>query len=390
MKKKVVFVTKALWIGGIETALVNLLNYIDYDKYEVTLLVLKAELDMLEQINSKCRVLIVDRDENVTFSKKYRFSRLYHLTEKTEKPSLLHRAMLWTVPMIQWIENRLYIHYIRQLMRNEAFDTAVIYSDVVGEIVVRAIRAKQYLMFYHHGAMRRVYHDEIAYRQCKNIIAVSENQAESLREFCPKYKDKIIAVHNLTDVERIRKKSEDVSEEKFDRKKFHIVSVGRVSYEKGMDIAVRACAELVKNGYTNVCWWIVGDGPAMSDIKAAVAELHLEDYVVMSGMKRNPYPYIRQADLYVQPSRFEAFGLTIMEAMILGKAILATNSLGAREMIDDGENGLLCEIDEKKMGEQIGQLIQEPVRLRMLEQAVGQIDFIGQNRKNIAMLEKLI
>ena len=215
MKKKIIFVTKALWIGGIETALVNLLKYFDYDKYEVTLLVLKAELDMLGQIHPKCRVLIADRDETVTFPKKYRFSQLYHLTEEPENPSSLHKAMLWTVPLIRWVENGLYIRYIRQLMRDEKFDTAVIYSDVAGETAVRAIKAEQYLMFYHHGAMRRVYHDKVAYKQCEKIIAVSENQAMALREFHPKYKDKIVVVHNLTDVDGIRKKAKDFSETKF-------------------------------------------------------------------------------------------------------------------------------------------------------------------------------
>lgn len=69
MKKKVIFVTKALWIGGIETSLVNLLNHFDYDKYNVTLLVIRAELDLLGQIHPKCRVLVVDRDQTVTFQK---------------------------------------------------------------------------------------------------------------------------------------------------------------------------------------------------------------------------------------------------------------------------------------------------------------------------------
>ena len=61
MKKKIIFVTKALWIGGIETALVNLLKHFDYNKFDVTLLVLKAELDMLDQINPNCKVIIADR-----------------------------------------------------------------------------------------------------------------------------------------------------------------------------------------------------------------------------------------------------------------------------------------------------------------------------------------
>ena len=204
-----------------------------------------------------------------------------------------------------------------------------------------------------------------------------------------KYKDKIVVVHNLTDVDGIRKKAKDFSETKFDSEKFNIVSVGRVSHEKGMDIAVRACAELVRNGYSNICWWIVGDGPAMQEVKALIKALCLEKHVITTGMKKNPYPYIRQADLYVQPSRFEAFGLTILEAMILGKAVVATSSMGANEVIDEGKNGLLCEANAGKMSERIEQLIRNPGKLKELKLVVHQMDFKGQNKKNMGMLEKL-
>lgn len=389
MKKKVIFVTKALWIGGIETALVNLLKYFDYDRYEVTLLVLKAELDVLDQIHPKCRVLVADRDQTVSFQEKYKYKKLSHLTEQTENPSVLHKMMMWAVPIIRWAENQLYIQYIRKLMHDEQFDTAVIYSDVAGETAVKAIKADKFLMFYHHGAMRHVYHDKIAYRKCRSIIAVSENQAEALRRFNPQYKDKIVAIHNLADVEGIREKALALPEEPFDSRKFNIVSVGRVSHEKGMDFAVRVCAELVKNGYNNICWWIIGDGPAMQEVKETIRELKLEKYVMMPGMKKNPYPYIQQADLYVQPSRFEAFGLTIIEALILGKAVVSTNTLGACETIKNEENGLLCETDVEKLAARIEFLLQNPEKLEELKRAAGQIDFIEQNQKNLSVLEKL-
>lgn len=390
MKKKIIFVTKALWIGGIETALVNLLKQFDYDKYDVTLLVLKAELDMLDQIHPKCRVLIADREKTVTFSEKYRYSRLFHLTEKPERPSGFHKMMMWTVPMMRWMENRLYIRYIRKLMREEEFATAVIYSDVAGETAVRAIRAKKYLMFYHHGAMRHVYHDKIAYRKCDKIIAVSENLAESLRKFNPKYGNKITVVHNLTDIEGIRRKGQEPIPDHFDSRKFNIVSVGRVSHEKGMDLAVRACARLVKDGYDNVRWWIVGDGPAMQEVKTEIERLHMEAYVITVGMKTNPYPYIQHADLYVQPSRIEAFGLTITEAMILGKAVLATNTLGACEIITDGENGILCRSDEEQLARNIEMLIQKPQKVDNIERRVRMIDFSKQNQDYIYQFEKML
>ena len=390
MKKKIIFVTKALWIGGIETALVNLLKYFDYDKYDVTLLVLKAELDMLDQIQPKCRLLIADREETVTFQERYRYGRLFHLTEKSDTPSRLHKMMMWTVPIIRWAENRLYIRYIKKQMKNERFDTAVIYSDVAGETAIRAIKADKYLMFYHHGAMRHVYHDKIAYKKCEKIISVSEHQAEALRKFNPRYSGKVTTIPNLTDVAGIQEKSLALTREQFDTTKFNIVSVGRVSHEKGMDLAGKACAELVTEGNDNIRWWIVGDGPAMQEVKKMIKELHMEEYVITVGMQKNPYPYIRQADLYVQPSRFEAFGLTILEAMILGKAVLATDTMGAHEIINDGKNGLICDVTGKGMAGQIKELILDLKKLAKLERAVREIDFIEHNRNNLSRIEELL
>ena len=390
MKKKIIFVTKALWIGGIETALVNLLKQFDYEKYDVTLLVLRAELDMLDQIHPKCRVLIADREKTVTFSEKYRYSRLFHLTEKPDRPSGFHKMMMWTVPAIRWLENWLYIRYIRKLMRGEEFATAVIYSDVAGETAVRAIKAKKYLMFYHHGAMRHVYHDKIAYRKCDKIIAVSENLAEALRKFNPKYSNKITAVHNLTDIEGIRRKGQELIPDHFDSRKLNIVSVGRVSHEKGMDLAVRACARLVKNGYNNVRWWIVGDGPAMQEVKTEIERLHMEAYVITVGMKTNPYPYIQHADLYVQPSRFEGYPMTILEALILGKVVVSTNNPGAAEIIDDEKNGVLCDPSVDSIVKKIERLIQNAPYFSNIKKVIEKTDFIGQNQQSIYMFKELL
>lgn len=388
MREKLIFVSKALWIGGIETALVNLLNHFDYEKYDVTLLVLRAELDMLERIHPRCRVLVADREKTVSFERAYTHSRLFHLTEESIDPSSLHKMMMWTVPAIKWIENRLYIRYIRKWMREEFFDTCIIYSDVAAETAVRAIRAGKFLMFYHHGAMRHVYHDEIGYKKCDKIIAVSENQASELKAFVPKYAEKIIVIHNLTDVEGIRKKAAQPTAETFDETKFNIVSVGRVSHEKGMDLAIRACAKLVADGFDNIRWWIVGGGPAMREVQDTIAETHMEDYVITVGMQSNPYPYIRQADLYVQPSRYESFGLTIMEALILDKKVVSTDTFGAREILSRRDDCALCQVDVTLLADTVKKYMKCP---ELLQQA-GSVSkqFEKENKAQIEAFENLL
>ena len=390
MKKKIIFVTKALWIGGIETALVNLLKYFDYDKYDVTLLVLKAELDMLDQIPPKCRVMIADREKTVTFQKRYGYSRLFHLTEETDSPSRLHRIMMWTIPMIRWTENRLYIRYIKKQMQRGQFDTAVIYSDVAGETAVRAIKADKYMMFYHHGAMRHVYHDKIAYKKCNKIIAVSAHQAEALRNFVPRYADKIVAVNNLADVNGIRVKSQETIPEKFDKGYFNIVTCGRISKEKGMDLAVEACNRLIANGYKKIRWWIIGGGPAYNDVKKMVQKLNLESYVYMPGMKENPYPYIAKADLYVQPSRFEGYPMSILEAVILKKIVISTNNKGAEEMLKNLKCGILCKIDSTDLAEKISSIISDLQYYDEKKQEMEGIDLMQKNRQILKQMETLL
>ena len=385
MKKKIIFVTEALWIGGIETAMANLLKSLDYDKCDVTCLILRNDQTMAPQLPEQVRLLVADRHDAVSFREPYSYARLYHLTEESSNPSRLHRAMMWVVPAIKWIENRLYICYIRENLKDERFDTCVIYSDRTAEAAVRGIRADRFLLFYHHGAMRREYHDEIGYRKSEKIIAVSHAVEQKLRKFRPTHAHKMMTLHNLADVEGIRAKGTESVPEAFPEDKFHIVSCGRVSHEKGMDLAVEACAELVTRGHNHIHWWIVGGGPAEQEVREKIAELRMEAYVTMLGMKNNPYPYIKRADLYVQPSRFESYGLTIAEAMVLGKPIISTDTDGAGEIITHGENGSLCTIDARSIADAVRNAMEHP-KVRM---TFGE-EIEEKNRAIIAQLDKLL
>lgn len=385
MKKKIVFVTEALWIGGIETALVNLMNCMDYEKYDVTCLVLRGSLELAERITPRCRLIVADRGRTVTFTEVYKHNRLYHLTEESENPSRLHRAMMWTVPAIRWLENRLYIRYIREQMKGEHFDTCVIYSDRTAETAVRAVKADKYLLFYHHGAMRKVWHDEIGYRKADKIIAVSGAVEQKLRMFRPQYADKMMTIHNLTDVEGIRAKSLEPIPEVFPADKFNIVSCGRVSREKGMDLAVEAAAELVAMGHDDIHWWIVGGGPAENEVREKITQLHMENHVTMLGMKDNPYPYIRKADLYVQPSRFEGYPMTILEALILGQPVVSTRTGGAQDILESGDGGIMCDITSKGIAACIAEL-RNNKKVRELQDNTLRIDWVGYNNDIVKRL----
>lgn len=388
MKKKLIFVSEALWIGGIETALVNLLNRLDYEKYDVTCLVLRASLEMADRITPGCRLMVADREKTVSFPAPYRFSRLFHLTEECQHPSRLHMAMMWAVPAIRWLENRLYIRYICENLKNEHFDTCIIYSDRTAETAVRAVNADRYLMFYHHGAMRKVYHDEIGYKKAEKVITVSERTVDMLKQFRPKYADKVIVVHNLIDIPGVLKKATEAPDTVFPKEKFNLVSCGRLSEAKGIDWAIEACRLLLVKGYEDVHWWIVGGGPDAEMLQKQIKKAGIEDHFHMLGMKSNPYPYIAAADLYVQPSRFENYSVVILEAMALGKPILATVT-AAQIQIQSGRNGLLCEPNPEGIAAGIEYLYNHREEMEVYSRYLKGNSLEGHNDEIMEALEAL-
>ncbi len=390
-KKKIIFVTQALWIGGIETALVNLINRLDYNKYDVTCLITQNYLDMADRLTKKCKLIVADRQSPVTFSNPYKFKKIYDILEEPQGATRFRR-LIWRILNILFkaLENHLYSDYIKEQMKDEHFDTAVIYSDRVAEIAVKAIKAKKNLMFYHHGAIRKEYHDRYGYEKSEKIIAVSDNIAKNLKAYRKKYADKIVTVNNVIDIDSIIEKSkESIENDFFSEHNFNIVSCGRLSPVKGLNLAIEAVAKLVNEGYTDINWYIVGGGPIEKDIKKQIAELKMEKHIFMLGMKNNPYPYMKKCDLFIQPSLFEGFSLSIMEAKILGTPILATYA-AAGTQIENGNDGFLCETNEKSIYENILELYKNREQLESCKSALKNCDFESKNKQIVSCFEEML
>ena len=390
-KKKIIFVSQALWIGGIETALVNLINKLDYNKYDVTCLITQNYVDMAERLTKNCRLIVADRCSLVTFTKPYKFKKLYKILEEPQGATRFRR-FIWHILNILFkaLETHLYSGYIKEQLKGESFDTAIIYSDRVAEITVKAINAKKFFMFYHHGAMRKEYHDRYGYEKSEKIIAVSDNIAKKLKAYRKKYTKKIVTVNNIVDIDSIINKSkEPIEEGLFSENTFNIVSCGRLAPVKGLNFAIEAIARLVEEGYTDINWYIVGGGPIQEDIRKQIASCKMEKHIFMLGMKNNPYPYIKKCDLFIQPSIFEGYSLSIMEAKILGTPILASYA-AAENQIENGVDGFLCDTSTVSVYENILKLYENRDKLENCKQALMNCDFDSINQKIISQLENFL
>ena len=108
------------------------------------------------------------------------------------------------------------------------------------------------------------------------------------------------------------------------------------------------------------------------------------------GMKENPYPYIRQASLYVQPSRFEGYPMTILEALVIGQPVISTYNNGAKEILQDRKTGLLCSVDILQIVRLVKLTMQKENILNELKENIVKLDFEQQNEIIMKLLENIL
>ena len=155
--------------------------------------------------------------------------------------------------------------------------------------------------------------------------------------------DKFLCLPNLTSSNLIEKMSEEYEVTEFDKNKFNILSIGRLTKQKGYDIAIDAL-RILKEECSDVHWWIIGAGELEDQLKKQVKDNELEKYITFLGLKANPYPYIKNCDLLVQSSRWEGKSVVLDEAKILATPILATNYSTIKDQLTDKMEGLIVDM----------------------------------------------
>jgi len=195
------------------------------------------------------------------------------------------------------------------------------------------------------------------YKMARSIISVSSGLAEQIGKYFG-VKDKVRVIRNGVNLKLIETKAKaKVEHPYFNDDTPTIVSVGRLDSQKGFSFLIDALALLNKKMRVRLI--IVGDGQLKDVLMNKINNMHLEEYISLTGQKENPYPFIAAADLYVQSSIYEGFGNTMIEAATLGKPIVSTNyPFGANEIVNHGETGLLVPVgDEKAMASAIEQVL---------------------------------
>lgn len=364
--KKILFMCINMNIGGTEKALLTMLNEIDDSKYDITLLMLEEYGGFLNEIPSFVKVKYVDEYKSikpfVNEPPKILIKRLIK-----NKAYLTGLSTLLNYSISKITNNISY--YYKYILKNikgidEEYDLAVAYSgpmDFITYFVLNKIKAKKKVQWIHFDITKIGFNRKFAkknYKKFDKIFVVSEEGKEKLINLIPALNNKVEAFFNIISCNLIENmsKNEKSFNDLFDG--VRILTVGRLSKEKGQELTINVLARLKNEGY-KVRWYCIGDGPEKDNYRNRIKRLDIENDYILLGSKLNPYPFMKDCDIYVQPSKHEGYCITLGEARCFNNPIITTNFTGANEQIKNEITGLVCDISEEGVYKSVKRLLDD-------------------------------
>ena len=366
IKKKIAFVTRDLSGGGVENTLLNLINALDKDIVEISLVLFDEEGSFKSRIPKNIKVYSL-YDETLIGA------RINYNSKKRCK-ELLRSGRFLSAFKLFCIERNslrlarkedivgLYKYYLKHLpMRLEDYDVVVDfhgYGDFTSYYAINKIRAKKYVTWLHDEHQDWLEDCRELYEKYDKVFACSLTCRQRFIEFFPCFEKKCDVFYNILPVESILSLAAQGKPEEFsDENGLKFLTVGRMTEQKGFDIAIDA-ALILKKRNIEFKWYFIGEGKNKEIYQNMAVEKGLTDNIVFLGFRQNPYIYMQNCDIYIQPSRHEGYCTTISEAKIIGAVICATNVSGVSEQIRNHVTGVITQIDSDDIAHNVQLLIQ--------------------------------
>ncbi|WNR43802.1 glycosyltransferase [Paenibacillus roseipurpureus] len=362
MKKKILFIMNNLNCGGAEKALISLLETLDYSQYEVDVYLLRHSGLFLSKLPPEVR-LLPEPAEYRFFDMSMRKAVLHCLRRGQFKIAIL-RLLAGSIYVSE--KNRVRCEqrvwkYLANSLKNidTKYDIAVGYLEKNPiYFCIDKVQATKKIGFIHNdydklGMDPKL--DQVYFNKLDYLVTVSEECGHILRERFPNLSDHIEVMHNIVSPSAIQKLA--MEQVNLKDRDITIVSVGRLNVQKGFELAIESCQQLVQQGYP-VKWYIIGEGEERERLEKLIEQHNLQETFILLGIKENPYPYIREADIYVQPSKFEGKSIAIDEAKILQKPIVVTNFTTAKDQIKNKFNGIIVAMTPAAVCEGIKEIIE--------------------------------
>lgn len=393
--KKILFMLINMNIGGTEKALLNMISEMPRDKFDITILMLEEYGGFLEYIPKDIKIKYLDYYKEVRDILNNPPQQI--AKELIKKGKVVNGISILLMHMISKIKGERSI-FFKYVLKNypdiiEEYDIAVAYAgpmDFISYFIVNKVKAKKKLQWVHFDVSKVGLNKKFAekiYSRFDKIFVVSNEGKEKLISKIPKLSDKVDTFFNVISSKLILEKANEGSgfDDNFDGTR--ILTVGRLTQEKGQDLCIKALRRL-KDDWYNVRWYCIGDGTYRKNYEDIVRENELEEDFVFLGSKINPYAYMKNCDIYVQSSKHEGYCITLGEARCFDNPIVTTNFTGANEQIINEENGLVCDISEEGIYQSIKRLLDDRNLYNKIK--VNLSKEIVDSTEEINKLEKLI
>lgn len=346
MKKILIFVD-SLNAGGVTKVLLDLLENINREKYDITVMTLYNQGVYINEVKRYAKYTycfnIPDSNDHSLKAELYRkywggmlrlpesFMYKWFVKEKYDiEIAFMHG---WSTKFISGSNNK------------KSKKIAWVHADLVTWNRV-------------DGVFKNLEHHKRAYSKFDEVLCVSQTVKEGVEK---KYNIKNARVlYNPINREKILKLSNEKIEDIEILNKFKLISVGRLSEEKGYDRLLRVFKKLKSDGL-DIELILVGNGDKYNELNEYIVENKLGKDVTLLGFKENPYKYVRASDLFICSSISEGFSLVIGEAMAIGIPVVSVDCQGPNEVLDFGKYGKLVSNNEENLYNGIKEMINNKV-----------------------------
>lgn len=393
-KIKILIAYGGMVVGGSTTALLSMLNELDYNKYDVDLILYDRGFPFENTIPKQVKVFD-GRIRNLfacKFGKKilYLFSTYWIKKQWYAFKYKNKAAGLYAIGQFQ----------ARRLSKKikEKYDIAIGYLEGWSDqFIAYNVEAAKKIMWIHLDFANVKYiNKELTEKyllHADKIVCVSTECLKNFNMLFPKLSSKSMYLPNINSAEYIRSRSmESIEDDDLEHmkkcKKFKIISVCRLSiYHKGIDRMIWAASEMKKAGL-EFEWYVLGDGTERSEVEKLIQINDVNTCFFLFGAKMNPYPYIKLADVFCLPSRYEGKPVVITETMMLGIPPIVTEYASAREQIENNVDGIIVENSDGAIGNALKEIYYNRETLREIKKKLLLRDY--SNKKDIEKVVDLL
>ena len=389
-RKRIIIVNNNMKIGGIQKALLDLLNEIS-SQYDVTLCLFNNVGEYLKRIPSNVNV--------IHCNSLYKYFGMGQAESKKSLIDYIFRSSLAIITKIfgRKVTTRVISFFTKKLPAQ--YDCAISYMHD-GEnrlfyggwnhFVISKVTAKKKIAFVHGDyekcGSNNKGNNEI-YEKFDIIAACSEGCRKAFLRALPHLEAKTKTVINCHNFEEIVAMSGEETVI-YDNQYTNAIVVSRLNPGKGVDRAIYAAKYAIDKGL-KLKLHIVGGGNSMAQLKALSKELRVESNVAFYGEQANPYRYIKNADFLLIPSYHEAAPLVIDEALCLGVPVLSTATTSSEDMILNRNCGWVCDNSQKGINQKMHEIIANQDEIQRIKKAISSHG-VPDNSLAIKMLQEII